>query len=617
MTSTVDRAGNRDMLGKRALFSVPEDSEDPERTTVPRRAAADGKRALYSVTEPPRTTAPPVDDRRSVVDGVCDVADPVALVRALARAVEGAAHQPSKSLPAAARAATGLATVAADLVTRTVGVPLPGVAELDPKDTRFSDPAWRENPFFHAVLQAYMLAARLVNELVDTAELEAPTASKAKFAAKVLTDALAPTNCLLTNPTAWKRAFDTAGKSVLRGGRALLRDLTQNEGWPSQVDRTAFRLGEHTAATPGKVVFRNELIELIQYSPQTDDVYKIPLVFIPPWINKYYIADLAPGKSLVEWAVQHGHTVFALSFRNPDESLRDLSFDDYLRLGPLTAVDVARSIAGTEVVNTISICLGGTMTAMMLAYHDACGDRIVNSATLLNSALDYRDAGVLAAVFSDPQTIEEFMRRMEKTGYVDGKDVAHAFDLLRANDLVFRYVVDNWLLGEDPPAFDLLAWNADSTKLPGKTHAHFLHEMYSENSLPRDEFVLLGERLAVSEITNDVYIVAAADDYIVPWQTSYKTTQLLKGPIRFVLTSAGHIAGIVNPPHPKARLWTNDELPPDPDRWRAGAVEHRDTWWNDWAAWIATRSGERVAPPSIGNQGRPVLEDAPGSYVRG
>jgi polyhydroxyalkanoate synthase len=371
------------------------------------------------------------------------------------------------------------------------------------------------------------------------------------------------------------------------------------------------------AATPGKVVFRNELIELIQYSPQTDDVYETPLVFLPPWINKYYIADLAPGKSLVEWAVQHGHTVFALSFRNPDESLRDLSFDDYLRLGPLTAVDVARSIAGTEVVNTISICLGGTMTMMMLAYQDACGDHVVNSATLLNSAIDYSDAGALAAVFSDQQAINELVRRMEKTGYVDGKDVARAFDLLRANDLVFRYVVDNWLLGEDPPAFDLLAWNADSANVPGKAHAHFLREMYEENSLTRDEFVLLGERLMVSEIKTDVYIVAATDDYIVPWQTSYKTTQLLKGPIRFVLTSAGHIAGIVNPPHPKVRLWTHNELPPDPDHWRARAVEHRDTWWSDWAEWIATRSGERVAPPSIGNQGYPVLEDAPGSYVRG
>jgi polyhydroxyalkanoate synthase len=368
--------------------------------------------------------------------------------------------------------------------------------------------------------------------------------------------------------------------------------------------------------TPGKVVYRNELIEVLQYEPQTAEVHERPLLVCPPWINRYYIADLAPGKSLIEWAVQHGHTVFALSYRNPDESMRHLTFDDYLRLGPLSAIDVARAVGESETVNTLAICLGGTMNAMALAYLDACDDDLVNSSTYLNCAIDYEDAGALAAVFADVESIEGLARRMEKTGYLEGKDMAHTFDLLRANDLVFRYVVNGWLLGEKPPAFDLLAWNADSTNMPGQAHAHFTRKMYVENALARDEYVAMGERLMVSEIGTDSYIVAAIEDHIVPWPVSYRTTQLFKGSVRFVLTSSGHIAGIVSPPSPKVRLWTNDELPADPQRWLRDAEQHHDTWWTDWAKWIAERAGPMRDPPPMGNASYPVLGDAPGTYVR-
>ena len=374
--------------------------------------------------------------------------------------------------------------------------------------------------------------------------------------------------------------------------------------------------GENLATTPGKVVYRNELIEVLQYEPQTEEVHEIPLLVCPPWINRYYIADLAPGKSLIEWAVQRGHTVFALSYRNPDESMRHLTFDDYLRLGPLSAIDVARAVGESETVNTLAICLGGTMNAMALAYLDACGDDLVNSSTYLNSAIDYEGAGTLATVFADPETIEGLARRMEKTGYLEGKNMAHTFDLLRANDLVFRYVVNGWLLGEKPPAFDLLAWNADSTNMPGQAHAHFTRKMYVENALARDEYMAMGERLMVSEIGTDSYIVAAIEDHIVPWPVSYRTTQLFKGAVRFVLTTSGHIAGIVSPPSPKVRLWTNDELPSDPERWFADAEQHHDTWWNDWAKWIAERAGPMRNPPPMGSDSYPVLGDAPGTYVR-
>jgi polyhydroxyalkanoate synthase len=296
--------------------------------------------------------------------------------------------------------------------------------------------------------------------------------------------------------------------------------------------------------------------------------------------------------------------------------MRDLTFDDYVRLGPLSAIDVARDIAGSETVNTLAICLGGTMNAMALAYLDAVGDRLVSSSTYLVSAIDYQGSGELADVFADPPTIDALARKMEKTGFLDGRDMAHTFDLLRANDLVFRYLVDGWLMGQQPPAFDLLAWNADSTNLPGKAHAQFLREMYVDNSLARDRMKIMGERLLVSEISTDTYIVAGADDHIVPWPVAYRSTQLVKGPVRFVMTSGGHIAGIVCPPHPKARMWTNDELPSDPEAWRAGATEHAASWWSDWAGWIGDRAGALREPPTTGSATYPVLGEAPGSYVR-
>ena len=560
-------------------------------------------------------TAPGVSDALGVAEGLLDTADPIAIMRSLRHGLVRAALRPQAALPAIVRYGARLAGSAVDVTVRTLAGNLEERVAVDPKDTRFRDVAWSQNPFFRILLEGYLNTSKLLAELVEAGDLDETVAPKAEFAASLVSDTLSPTNILVTNPTALKRAFDTAGLSVARGARNFVLDLVENDGWPRQVDNTPFVLGENMAATPGKVVFRNDLIEILQYTPQTEEVYEIPLLVCPPWINRYYIADLAPGKSLVEWAVRRGHTVFAVSYRNPDASMRDLTFDDYLRLGPLTAIDLAREITGNEMVNTLAICLGGTMNAMVLAYLDACGDHFVNSSTYLNSALDYDGAGTLASVFADPGTVDALVRKMEAKGYLDGKDMAHTFDLLRANDLVFRYVVDNWLLGKPPPSFDLLAWNADSTNMPGTAHAHFVRQMYIENSLARDAYVALGERLMVSEITTDSYVVAAVDDHIVPWRVSYRTTRLLKGPVRFVLTSAGHIAGIVNPPSVKARLWTASDLPPSADDWLASATMAYDTWWNDWGEWIDTRGGPRVVPPPMGTDRSPVLGDAPGTYV--
>jgi polyhydroxyalkanoate synthase len=559
---------------------------------------------------------PSMHETLGVAEGFFDVADPVALVRSFGHALRRAAFRPQATVPAFVRYGARVARAGVDVAVRSLGGKLSEPVTVDGNDTRFRDPAWAQNPLFRMLLECYIATAKLLVELVEAGHLDELQAPKAQFAAGLVGDTVSPTNILFTNPTALKRAFDTCGGSVLRGGRNFVVDLVGNDGWPRQVDTTQFTLGENMAASPGKVVFRNELIEIIQYTSQTEDVYEVPLLVCPPWINRFYIADLAPKKSLVEWATRHGHTTFAISYRNPDTSMRNISFDDYLRLGPLTAIDIVRSIARCDVVNTLGICLGGTLNTIMLAYLEGMGDHPVNVTTLLNSATDYADSGVLSDVFADPVTIDVMCRRMEKAGFLEAKEMTRTFTLLRANDLLFRYVVENWLLGEPPPAFDLLAWNDDGMRMPGKAHSYFARKMYADNALANDTMEVLGERLIMSSITTDTYIVAALEDHIVPWQTSYKSTQLFKGPIRFVLTSSGHIAGIVNPPSPKARLWTNDELPGDPAQWLAGATQHAESWWEDWARWVGARAGARVAPPPIGSARYQPLMDAPGAYVR-
>lgn len=552
-----------------------------------------------------------------VAEAAMGTFDPVGLARAFLEALWRSNLRPAKR----ARLVLGYqADVVRALLAasqRAVGSMAIGPASPAERDRRFTEPTWSENAGFYALLQLYLLNRKLLSDLVKVADLEEPKRSKASFAADLLSDALAPTNFLVTNPAALRRAFETGGLSVMRGARNFADDLVHNGGWPRQVDTTPFELGRNMAATPGQVVFRNELIELIQYEPSTEQVGEIPLLMCPPWINKYYIMDLAPGKSLAEWAVSHGMTTFAISYRNPDQSMAGTGFDDYMLKGPRAALDVICAITGAETVNTISVCLGGTLTVALLAYLDAAGDHgLVNSSTLLNSLVDHKGAGVLSSVFTDSHTIANLERQMSQKGYLEASEMSRTFDLLRANELVFNYVARNWLMGEQPPAFDLLAWNHDSTRMPAKMHSFFLHSCWEQNLLATDRMELAGKRLAVSGIDVDTYIVAALEDHIVPWRSSYRTTQILKSDTRFVLSSSGHIAGIVNPPGPKVRLWTNPELPADPDQWLASATEHNDTWWNDWASWISERSGAKRKPPKVGSKLYPPLEAAPGSYVR-
>jgi polyhydroxyalkanoate synthase subunit PhaC len=547
--------------------------------------------------------------------GLVGSTDPVAFGRALARVGAGVVCHPIDAGLAWLRHASDLAAVGSVTVARALGADCEGPFSPAPKDRRFADITWQDNPAYYALFQSYLAWSRFAQDLVGVAGLDERETHKAEFAMQAVVDALAPSNFLWGNPAALKKAFDTGGASLSRGMRNFLEDVRSNGGFPRQVDLTPFKVGDNLAATPGKVVFRNDLMELIQYAPQTETVFETPLLLSPPWINKYYIMDLAPGRSFAEWAVTHGHTVFAISYHNPDSTQRDIELDDYLLRGPRMGLDVVRDITGAPQANVVGLCLGGTLTAMMLAYLAEQADDAVRSATLLNTLVDFGEPGPLG-VFVDPESVARLERRMASRGYLDAAEMARTFDLLRANDLIWNYVASNWLMGEQPPAFDILAWNCDSTRMPAAMHSFYLRSCYLRNELARGELVLAGTRLHLEAVGADTYVLAAREDHIAPWRTSYRTTQLLRGSdVRFVLSSSGHIAGIVNPPNPKSRHWTSDELPADPDEWVRDASEHNGSWWSDWAAWIEARAGGRQGPPPLGSQSYPALADAPGSYV--
>ena len=551
------------------------------------------------------------------LEGLMNSVDPVSFGRTLVGAVPSLLRNPMGIISANTRWAIGVAAATRATLQRLAGQKVDGPMTPAAGDKRFDDPAYRENPLYFLLEQEYLLGRQLVVECLDAADLEKEKDAKARFGAYFLLDALAPTNTLLGNPAAVREAYNTGGASLVRGSRNMLHDIKNNGGWPSQVDASGFDLGVNMAVTPGQVVYRSPLIELIQYEPQTEEVHETPLLFCPAWINKYYISDLSPGKSLIEWAVQHGQTCFAISYRNPDASLRDLTFEDYWLQGPADAIRVIKEITGASQVNTISVCLGGTLTAIGMARNAADGDNSIKSSTFLNTHTDFSIPGTLG-VFTDEATIAGLDRQMEKNGYLDADKMAHTFDALRAPDLVFQYVGNNWLQGKKPPSFDLLVWNKDSTRMPAKMHSRYLRSCFLHNEFSRGEFEFNGEKLDPSKVSAPIFVLSATEDHIVPWKSAFKTTHVLGGPARFVLSNAGHIAGIVNPPNPKCSYWALDgELPEDPDVWREQAVLHQGTWWEDWIGWISEQGGAlQPAPTRLGSEGFAPIEPAPGSYVR-
>jgi polyhydroxyalkanoate synthase subunit PhaC len=504
---------------------------------------------------------------------------------------------------------------AATLANSAGGEGAEPVVTPSPADRRFRDPSWHDNPVYFGLQQGYLLWSRFMRELVDAADLDRPSEDKARFAVDAMIDALAPTNTLVGNPAALRRAMETGGTSVTRGMERFLDDLVTNDGRPSQVDLSRFELGRDLAASAGQVVFRNDLIELIQYLPTTRTVHAVPLLLSPPWINKYYVLDLSPGRSFVEWAVARGHTVFAISYVNPGSEHRDSGLDDYLRDGLLAALDVVGTITRSKHVNVLGLCLGGTIAGAGAAYLTAAGDDRVRSLTLLNTLLDYREPGVLG-MFINAESVDAVDEMMSEKGYLDATAMAHTFDAMRANDLIWNYVASGWLMGEPPPDFDLLAWNADSTRMPARMHGEYLRECYMENHLAGGTMRLLGRRIRLDQVEADVYYVASEDDHITPWKGCSTSARLFTGDVRFVLTSSGHLAGIVNPPGGRRKYRCDGGDTADPGAWFERADEHEDTWWNDWARWIRPRAGRRQPPPTIGNDEHPPLCPAPGTYVR-
>ena len=499
---------------------------------------------------------------------------------------------------------------------RLAGAKPEGAVPVPSKDRRFADRAWEDNALFFGLLQQHLLRERLAQELVEAAGLDDQTARKARLVSQLAVDATAPTNFLWSNPVALRRALEIGGLSLIRGLRNFLDDYRLRGGWPRQFDGAPFQIGKNLAATPGKVVYRNELMELIQYEPQTPTTFAVPLLCSPPWINKYYIMDLAPGRSFIEWAVKHGHTTFVISYKNPDASMANLTMDEYLLRGPVEAARVIREITGAPRINLAGLCLGGTLSTAYLAWLAARGKDEVNSLTLTNTLVDFSEPGVLGA-FVDEGTQATMGRLMAKKGYLDSQSMSGAFNIIRANDLIFNYVAQSWLGGEDPPAVDLLAWNGDGTRMPAMMHGSYLRTCYLENQLARGEMVLGGERLGLQAVTVDAFLLAAVDDHIAPWRSQFKTTDLLGGKVRFVLSTSGHSAGIVNPPSKSAAHWVNDRLLGDPELWLAGATRKSETWWEEWSRWIDARAGERVPPPPLGGDQHPPLVDAPGLYVLG
>ena len=449
--------------------------------------------------------------------------------------------------------------------------------------------------------------------------LDDSTKRKVDFFTRQYIDAFSPTNFALTNPEVFRATIASGGQNLVRGLHNLLDDIERGNGKLkiSMTDSKAFELGVNIATTPGKVVFRNELIELLQYTPTTPKAFKRPLLIIPPWINKFYILDLREKNSFIKWCVDQGISTFVISWTNPDAKLAEADFEDYLEKGTLAALDAVEAATGEPDVNALGYCLGGTLLAATLGYMAAKKDKRIASATYMTSLVDFRQTGELE-VFIDEQQVASLERKMEERGFLEGSEMATTFNMLRSNDLIWSFVINNYLLGRDPFPFDLLHWNADSTRMPAKMHSFYLRNMYMQNALVEPGKVVLdGVPIDLTKVTVPSYFASAIEDHIAPWKATYNGPKAMRGKTRFVLSGSGHIAGMINPPVAnKYGYWTNDKLPASPETWLEGAQQHEGSWWTDWRAWLGAHLGREVAPRVPGKGKLKVLGDAPGTYVR-
>ena len=503
---------------------------------------------------------------------------------------------------------------------RLVGEQPPPAIEPAPRDKRFNDPEWKSNQFFDFVKQVYLLSTQWAQDLVHNAEgLDPHTRKKAEFYVQQITNALAPSNFVLTNPEILRETLASNGDNLVRGMKMLAEDIEAGHGSLRirQSDPTNLAVGVNMATTPGKVIFQNELMQLIQYQPATENVLRTPLLIVPPWINKFYILDLKPEKSFIKWCVDQGITVFVISWVNPDKSLGAKTFDDYMKEGPLAAMDVIEQATGELKVHTMGYCVGGTLLASTLAWLAEKRRVRATSATFLAAQVDFTHAGDLL-VFVDEDQISALERDMQATGVLEGSKMAMAFNMLRSNDLIWSYVVSNYLKGQPPSAFDLLHWNSDATRMPAANHSYYLRNCYLENRLSTGSMVLDNTLLDLTKVKVPIYNLATREDHIAPADSVLYGSQFFGGPVKYVLSGSGHIAGVVNPPASgKYQFWTNDSIKDITlADWLKGAQEHKGSWWPDWREWLESIDAEKVPARAVGTDAMPAIEDAPGSYVR-
>ena len=488
-----------------------------------------------------------------------------------------------------------------------------------PKDKRFKHPEWTENAIFSFVKDSYLVAAKsILSTIREIKGMDDAAARKVDFYTRQFVDALSPSNFVATNPEVLTATLESGGQNLLRGLENLLSDLGRGAGRLSitMTDMSAFRLGENIATTSGKIVYQNNLMQLIQYAPSTQAVRRRPLLIVPPWINKFYVLDLKPKNSFIKWAVDQGHTVFVISWVNPDEKLAEKSFEDYMLEGPVAALDAIERATGERRVNAVGYCLGGTLLASTAGYLAAKNDDRLASATYFVTLVDFTDVGDMA-VFIDNEQLASLERRMRERGYLEAEDMATSFNMLRANDLIWSFVINNYLLGKEQVPFDLLFWNSDSTRMPAAMHSFYLRKMYQQNLLAKPGGVTLAETpIDLSKIKIPTFILSTREDHIAPWKSTYAATHLYSGPIKFVMSAAGHMAGVISAPGSKYGHWTNDNLPASPDEWFSGATSHQGSWWPVWDEWITRLDPDRIPAREPGGGKLSIVEDAPGSFVR-
>jgi polyhydroxyalkanoate synthase subunit PhaC len=549
------------------------------------------------------------------------VPDPVVVSKAFMELAQQLMADPQKLAETQAKLWNNYAELWQTTAKRMSGEEAEAVVEPESGDRRFKDGAWNDQVVFDFIKQSYLLTSDWMQQTVGDVEgLDPKTAEKVRFYTRQWVDALSPSNFVATNPVVLRKTAESGGENLLDGMENLLGDLEKGKGRLriSMTDEDAFTLGENVATSPGKVVFENELMQLIQYAPTTKKVRATPLLVVPPWINKFYVLDLQPKNSFIKWAVDQGNTVFVISWVNPDGKLAGKSFDDYMLEGPLAALDAMQKATGEKKANIVGYCIGGTLTACTLAYMAAKKDNRIKSATFLTTMVDFADPGELG-VFIDDEQINLMEEHMNKKGYLEGSHMSTVFNMMRDNDLIWSFIVNNYLMGRRPLPFDLLYWNSDSTRMPVMMHSFYLRNMYLENKLVEPGAIsLAGVPIDLGKIKIPTYILSTRDDHIAPWQSTYSATDLYSGSKRFVLSASGHIAGVVNPPvKEKYCYWTNSKMPKAADAWFEGAKRQEGSWWPDWDKWLKKHAGAKDVTARKPGAGKlKPLEDAPGSYVK-